>query len=70
MMNRLIEVAMKRTVLMLILLAIILVWGGTSAYRMHRDYLPPINNPTLMITVHAPSFLTEEIRNTVSRPIE
>lgn len=70
MMNRLIEAAMKRTVLMLILLAIILVWGGISAYRMHRDYLPPINNPTLMITVHAPSFLAEENKNAVSRPIE
>ncbi|MBB6733086.1 efflux RND transporter permease subunit [Cohnella zeiphila] len=69
-MHRLIEAAKKRTVLILISLAVILVWGGASAYRMQRDYLPSISNPTLMITVQAQHDRADQIRTSVAGPIE
>ncbi len=40
---------MSRTILIVTSVVMILVWGGISAYQMQRDYLPPINNPTLMV---------------------
>ncbi|MGN7168723.1 efflux RND transporter permease subunit [Paenibacillus cellulositrophicus] len=70
MLNRLIGAAMKRTVLILVLPAIILVWGEMSAYRMQRGDLPPVNHSALLITVQAPSYLAEEIKHNVTTPIE
>lgn len=61
---------MKRTVLLITSLAIILAWGSVSAYQMQRDYLPPINNPTLMITLHAPNVPADQIKASVTEPIE
>jgi multidrug efflux pump subunit AcrB len=69
-MNRLIEATMKRSVFIIISLVIILVWGGISAYQMQRDYLPPINNPTLMVTVHAQDYQADQIKASVTGPIE
>jgi multidrug efflux pump subunit AcrB len=69
-MNKLIEATMKRTVLIITSLVIILVWGGVSAYQMQRDYMPPINNPTLMISVHAQDYQAEQIKTSISGTIE
>ncbi|MFC5647591.1 efflux RND transporter permease subunit [Paenibacillus solisilvae] len=69
-MNTLIETIMKRAVLIVTSIVIILVWGGISAYQMQRDYLPPINNPTLMISVHAQDYQTDQIKASISGPIE
>jgi multidrug efflux pump subunit AcrB len=69
-MNRLIEATMKRTILIITSLVIILAWGGISAYQMQRDYLPPINNPTLLVTVHAKDFQADQIIASVLRPIQ
>jgi multidrug efflux pump subunit AcrB len=69
-MNRLIEATMNRTILIITALIIILVWGGMSAYQMQRDYLPPINNPTLLVTVHAQDFQADQIKASVLGPIQ
>src|SRR5690348_15364890 len=69
-MNRLIEATMNRIILIITSLMIILAWGGISAYQMQRDYLPPINNPTLLVTVHAKDYQTEQIRASVLKPIQ
>ncbi|MCM2534448.1 hypothetical protein NDK43_21550 [Neobacillus pocheonensis] len=50
---RLIEVVSKRSVLVLMSILLIMLWGGFSAYQMQRDYMPAINDSTLMITVRA-----------------
>ncbi|SEP15449.1 efflux RND transporter permease subunit [Paenibacillus sp. OV219] len=69
-MTSLIEAIMKRTVLLISSLAILLAWGGISAFQMQRDYLPPINNPTLMISLHAPNLPADQIKAAVTEPIE
>jgi multidrug efflux pump subunit AcrB len=69
-MNNLIEATMKRTVLIITSLVILLVWGGVSAYRMQREYMPPINNPTLMISVHAQDYQADQIKASISGTIE
>ncbi|MCZ8516658.1 efflux RND transporter permease subunit [Paenibacillus filicis] len=69
-MNKLIEATMKRTVLIITSLVLILVWGGVSAYQMQRDYLPPINNPTLMVSIHAQDYQAAQVKTFISGPIE
>ena len=69
-MNKLLEATMKRSVFMITSLVIILIWGGISAYQMQRDYLPPINNPTLMVSVHALDFQADQIKASISQPVE
>src|SRR4051794_13499738 len=69
-MNRLLEATMKRSVFIITSLVIILIWGGISAYRMQRDYLPPINNPTLMVSVHAQDFQADQINSSISEPVK
>jgi multidrug efflux pump subunit AcrB len=68
--RRLIEASMNRTILIITCIVIILVWGAISAYQMQRDYLPPINNPTLLVTVHAQDFQAGQIKAAVLGPIE
>jgi multidrug efflux pump subunit AcrB len=69
-MKRLIEATMNRIILIITSLVLILAWGGISAYQMQRDYLPPINNPTLLVAVHAKDFQTDQIRASVLSPIQ
>ncbi|KIL40277.1 acriflavine resistance protein B [Gordoniibacillus kamchatkensis] len=69
-MNKLITASMNRIVLVVTCLALILVWGGMSAYRMQRDYLPPINNPSLLVTAQAPDYEAEQIQASVLGPFE
>ncbi|WP_274648661.1 efflux RND transporter permease subunit [Paenibacillus humicola] len=68
-MNRLLEAATRRTVLIVTSLVILLAWGGLSAYRMQRDYLPAISNPTLMITVHAPGYDADRVKAEIAVPV-
>ncbi|MCZ8514413.1 efflux RND transporter permease subunit [Paenibacillus filicis] len=69
-MNRILEAVMKRSMFIIMALVILLVWGGISAYRMKRDYLPSIDNPTLMVAVHAPDYQAGQIKSAVTEPIE
>jgi multidrug efflux pump subunit AcrB len=69
-MNRLIEATMNRTILIITSLVLILAWGGISAYQMQRDYLPPINNPTLLVAVNAKDFQANQIIASVLRPMQ
>ena len=39
-MKRLVEASMQKGILMIVCVALILVWGGISAFQMQRDYLP------------------------------
>ena len=69
-MKKLIDATMKRAILIVTLIVLILVWGIMSARQIQRDYLPEINNPTLMVTVHAENYQAEQIKTKISEPIQ
>ncbi|TVX98973.1 efflux RND transporter permease subunit [Paenibacillus cremeus] len=69
-MSKLIEATMNRTFLIITALLIIAIWGGMSSYQIQEEYLPPINNPTLMVSVHAQDFQAEQIKASVLAPIQ
>jgi multidrug efflux pump subunit AcrB len=69
-MKRLIDETMKRSVLIVTLIIIILVWGAMSAVQIQRDYLPEINNPTLMVTVRAEPLQADQIKAKITEPIQ
>ncbi|MFL6560040.1 MAG: hypothetical protein ACJ8MO_28500, partial [Bacillus sp. (in: firmicutes)] len=61
-MKRLINETMKRSILILTLIVLILMWGGMSALHIQRDYLPEINNSTLSVTVRADQYQADQIK--------
>lgn len=69
-MKRIIDETMKRAILIVTLIVLILVWGGMSALQIQRDYLPEINNPTLMVTVRAENFQADQIKKEITEPIQ
>lgn len=69
-MQRIIETTMKRSILVIVSIFLILAWGIISIYDMQRDYLPPINNSTLMITVKANNYEAQQVKEKLSGEIE
>src|SRR3954468_19928174 len=68
-MKRLINETMKRSILIVTLIVLILVWGGMSARQIQRDYLPEINNSTLSVTVRAENYQADQIKAKITEPI-
>lgn len=68
-MKRLINETMKRSILIVTLMVLILMWGGMSARQIQRDYLPEINNSTLSVTVRADDYQAEQIKVKITEPI-
>ena len=69
-MNRLIESVMQRATIILVFVLLILAWGTVSAVQMQRDYLPGINNTTLMVSLRASSLQADQIRRDITAPLE
>lgn len=69
-MTRLIHATMKRAILIVTLIVLIIVWGVMSARQIQRDYLPEINNPTLMVTVRAENYQADQIKAKITEPIQ
>lgn len=69
-MKKIIESIMQRAVIIVICTVLILAWGAESAYQMQRDYLPGINNTTLMVSLRASSYQADQIRREITPPIE
>ncbi len=69
-MMRLIEGTMKRSVLILTCVVLILAWGSMSAFQMQRDYLPPINNTALMITIQADTYQANQVKQAITAKVE
>ncbi|WP_047154624.1 efflux RND transporter permease subunit [Aneurinibacillus tyrosinisolvens] len=67
---KLIEAVMNRPFLMIVSVVLILLYGGMSAYQMERDYLPSMNNSTLMITVRAQHLQANQVKANVAGMIE
>ncbi|WP_028399808.1 efflux RND transporter permease subunit [Ectobacillus panaciterrae] len=69
-MIRLIEGTMKRSILILTCIILILAWGAMSAFQMQRDYLPPINNTALMVTIQADNYQADQIKEMITTKVE
>lgn len=69
-MIRLIEGIMKRSVLILTVVVLILAWGAMSAFQMQRDYLPPINNTALIVTIQADQYQADQVKQIITSKVE
>ncbi|NHW35587.1 efflux RND transporter permease subunit [Paenibacillus aceris] len=69
-MQPMIEAVMKRSFLVVVSILLILGWGGMSAYKMEHDYLPPINNSTLMISVRADNYQAAQVKASLAGVME
>jgi multidrug efflux pump subunit AcrB len=67
---KLIEGTMKRSILILTCVILILVWGTLSALQMQRDYLPPINNTALMVTIQADNYQADQVKDLITERVE
>ncbi|WP_256358043.1 efflux RND transporter permease subunit [Bacillus sp. sid0103] len=70
MMIRFIEGSMKRSVLILTCVILIIAWGAMSAVQMQRDYLPPINNTALMVTIQADKYQSNQVKQILTSKVE
>ncbi|WP_127531573.1 efflux RND transporter permease subunit [Paenibacillus kobensis] len=69
-MKRLIEAVMQRSAIILICVILLLAWGGVAAYQMQRDYLPGINNTTLMVSLRASSYQANQVQRDIAAPLQ
>ncbi|BBH20382.1 swarming motility protein SwrC [Paenibacillus baekrokdamisoli] len=69
-MKRMIESVMQRATIILVCVVLILAWGAVSALQMQRDYLPGINNTTLMVSLRASSYQADQIKRDITTPLE
>src|SRR4051794_34262682 len=69
-MKRLIEAVMQRSTIILICVVLILAFGAVSAVQMQRDYLPGINNTTLMVSLRASSYQADQVKRDLTTPLE
>ncbi|MGE8203199.1 efflux RND transporter permease subunit [Heyndrickxia sp. NPDC080065] len=59
-MKKLISSLKQRLILLSVIILLIFVWGLYSASQLKKEYLPQINNSTLMITLKTPTSLIDE----------
>ncbi|MEC0146581.1 efflux RND transporter permease subunit [Paenibacillus alginolyticus] len=69
-MKKVIEGSMQRAILVVVCMLLILAWGGISAFQMQRDYLPGINNTTLLVSVRASSYQVDQVKQNVTPKLE
>jgi multidrug efflux pump subunit AcrB len=69
-MKKIIEGSMQRAILVVVCMLLILVWGGIAAFQMQRDYLPGINNTTLLVSVRASSYQADQVKQNVTSILE
>ncbi|WP_276352315.1 efflux RND transporter permease subunit [Cohnella caldifontis] len=69
-MNKWIETVMQRAAVLIVILVMILAWGVYAAVQMKRDYLPGIDNTTLMVSLRASSLQADQIQRDVAAPLE
>ncbi|MBW7452728.1 efflux RND transporter permease subunit [Paenibacillus sepulcri] len=69
-MKRMIESVMQRATIILVCVVLILGWGAVSAIQMQRDYLPGINNTTLMVSLRASSYQADQMKTDITAPLE
>ncbi|MBB6669310.1 efflux RND transporter permease subunit [Cohnella nanjingensis] len=69
-MKRIIESVMQRAAILTIVVLLLLAWGAVAAFQMQRDYLPGINNTTLMVSLRASSYQADQVKRDITKPLE
>ncbi|MCC3373628.1 efflux RND transporter permease subunit [Cohnella sp. REN36] len=69
-MKKLIEAVMQRAAILSIVVVLLLAWGAYAAVQMQRDYLPGINNTTLMVSLRASSYQADQVKRDMTTPLE
>jgi multidrug efflux pump subunit AcrB len=69
-MKKIVESSMQRATIIIVCMVLILAWGAVSALQMQRDYLPGINNTTLMVSLRASSLQADQIKRDITSPLE
>ncbi|MCY9667400.1 efflux RND transporter permease subunit [Paenibacillus alginolyticus] len=69
-MKKIVESSMQRATIIIVCVVLILAWGAVSAFQMQRDYLPGINNTTLMVSLRASSLQADQIKRDITSPLE
>jgi multidrug efflux pump subunit AcrB len=69
-MNRILQSVMQRSVIIFIFVLLIVAWGGTAAFQMQRDYMPGINNTTLMVSLRASSYQANQVQTDLTSALD
>jgi len=69
-MKKLIEAVMQRAAILSIVVMLLLAWGAYAAVQMQRDYLPGINNTTLMVSLRASSYQADQVKRDITTSLE
>ncbi|RXY98854.1 efflux RND transporter permease subunit [Fictibacillus sp. S7] len=69
-MKSILNAVMNRAILMITLIVLIMVWGAVGAWKIQRDYLPEISNATLTVSAQAQNFSADQVKTSITKPIE
>lgn len=70
MLNALVGFSLRRKGVVLVLAALLLVWGGSRAMHSELDVLPDFAAPQVVVQTEAPGFSAEQVETLVTRRLE
>lgn len=70
MLNRIIKYSLDNRIAVVLLTAIIAIWGCVTLMNTEVDIFPDLNAPTVVVMTEAPGLAPEEVEKTVTYPIE
>ena len=70
MLNKIIQWSIRNRLIVLVLAAVLLIYGGIVAVRAPVDVFPDLTAPTVTILTESHGMAPEEVESLVSLPIE
>jgi CzcA family heavy metal efflux pump len=70
MLNRIVELSLRHRGVVVALAALLLVAGGTAAFRAPLDVFPDFVPPQVVVQTEAPGFSAEQVEQLVTYPLE
>ncbi len=70
MLNKIIHFSLHNRVFVLIVTALLLLWGTYTVFHTEVDIFPDLNAPTVVVMTEAPGYAPEEVEKIVTFPIE
>ncbi|WP_261305230.1 efflux RND transporter permease subunit [Paenibacillus andongensis] len=67
--QKFLDVNIKKPSLISVSLILLILWGIYGAFQMKTDYLPSIQNSTIMVTVKTNSWDAKQVKSFVSDPV-